>query len=171
MVLGCVLPQNDSVLPVLGVPLNHPPRIAEELMPVSRYISASLDSTCPFPTAGLASTVNEPDLADETHYRYYVDWNPITNNLPVTGGYVLGTGSNVLRTLPPFVVSNAPQALSTVGTHTVELWITDGPADSITSRRPAPFPATVTVDGGPQDQYYVATYAWVVTLAQSCPPP
>jgi hypothetical protein len=173
---GCLLPQNDTVLPSIGAPLNHPPRIAEELMPVSRFITASLNPSCPtYPSGGALpfndAIVDEPDLADETHWRLYLDWNPTTNNLPLQGDFVPGqSGPSTLRSILPQapVALNSTTVLGTPGTHTVELWITDGPADDITSRRPASFPLTDQGDGGTLDQYYVATYARVVTITATC---
>ena len=138
---------------------------------MSRFLTAHTNSACLTTSVSFPAVVDEPDLGDDTHWRLYVDWNPLTNPLPFAANLFPGANNTQeLRSIPatPFTIPvTASTPLGTVGTHVVELWVTDGPADNISSRRPALHGADLP-DGGTVQQYFVATYPWVVTVRGDC---
>ena len=139
-------------------------------MPVSRFITASNSTTpgCGSLSVKFSAPVADPDLADTLHYRFYIDWDPVKNNRPFHANQLDGNAENTNPVRSPPIELDVPVSaaspLGAVGTHVVELWVSDGPSDNQDVRSA---PVTVS-DGGAVSQTYVTSYAWVVNVTAAC---
>lgn len=169
MLSGCLLPQDDYVLPGTPEYLNHAPRFVT-VDPAKPFISTGNVPSPPLTPCPLDFTVTaaDEDVADILRVRFYVDYDPVTNQ-----GYerefefaLTGSAERAPVTWESDV-SKAGNPLGYVTTsipHLVEAVLFDG---SLGPNR-QPDPRNVS-DAGVNPSYAVI-HQWVVqTTSETCP--
>jgi hypothetical protein len=168
---GCLLPQDESVFPVLPQKQNSPMRIVA-VQPEVRlnYLvrtEATRGSNC---TPTFTVTVEDQDLTDLTDTissRWYID-RPGGSIAPIAGSSVVYGGGSQRAVPAPVSVSNQLSTINDAKEHLVEVFVTDSDfTDEVGKATRAPL--GLLPDGGTlDDTVYVDTRLWLVTV-QPCP--
>jgi hypothetical protein len=173
---ACFLSQEDQIL---NIPpqRNRPPRIMEEQQPITpdslaqgriKRIAAVTDCQ----KLEFTFLAEDPDIDDRLMVRWYLDYpeSPV-----IIEEQVLSTSGKPIRDDAAYLAIDLstptlPAPLNRLydqGTHVIEALLFDGALGP--TRKPIPIaPAT---DGGVENPSYVVSYAWVVEVSQTCPPP
>jgi hypothetical protein len=174
---GCLVPQDDQVLPTLPPRLNSPPRIIRGLVrPAQREAKVYTGAGC---RTEFAVVVEDTDLGDTLRSRWFIDPN---NEYTSTPGTFAQDGPRVPGgTEPTRTMKEAPQlqtaltGLTDSQAHRLEVWVTDGEFSEYND----PPPGGLTVvgqmvtmpDGGQvENPAFFDSYEWLVTVEANCPP-
>ena len=166
---GCLLSQEDRVLD-FPAQRNRPPRIMEELtITPNRFTQVQLSDPCP--ELKFEFNAEDPDVDQVLTVRWYVDYprglypveqalSPNANGKPQRDDRGSLTVNLASRLDFPLTLLQSP------GPHVLEAVLYDfhlGP-----DRIPLPISGA---DGGILNPSYVVSYAWVVDMGRTCPPP
>jgi hypothetical protein len=159
--VGCLLPQDDTILEDIPPPVNQPPAILEsEVQPSSRAFTVDGGVGCP--NLLFSAPLEDPDIQDILYFDYYVD------TAQVEQGTVPPSG-NAFRTEAASYTVDFSDAgpLQSPGMHVVEVLVADGPLVN-----GVPVPRMVLLpDGGTRvDTTYAVSYVWLMTVTGGpCP--
>lgn len=162
---GCLIPQEDNILPDIPPPLNQPPRIVETaVQPPATIFQVDGGTGC----AGVVfrTPVEDPDVNDLLFFDYFVDANVNPNS--VAQGTLAPSGVPLRTDEATYTVSfAAPGPASSPGIHLVEVVVADGPiVNRVSLPRTVPLP-----DGGTRvDPTFAVSHAWQMTVTDGgCP--
>ena len=159
--LGCLLPQDDTLLEDIAPPVNQPPAILEsEVQPSSRAFTVDGGAGCP--TVVFSAPLEDPDIQDILYFDYYLD------TLQVEQGTVPPSGNAFRTEAATYTVDFADAGpVQSPGMHVVEVLVADGPLVN-----GVPVPRMVLLpDGGTRvDTTYAVSYVWLMTVTGgACP--
>lgn len=164
---GCLIPQDDHLLPDIPEQKNRPPRILESTVTPGRLQSIGNGSHCKLT---FSFQVEDPDVDDVITVRWYVDYSASNPNQPQVAEQVLEPGSRPQRNTSAEYTSslgNVDDPLHAVGSHLVEAVVADGPL--VGHDRVLPHPSSG--DAG-VNLSYIVTYGWTVEVSpEDCPAP
>lgn len=161
--VGCLLPQDDTLLDEPPRFMNRSPRIIESLvLPQEHIIQDFGASRCEL-TFEVA--VEDPDVDDRIKVHWFIDYSPqdprgpyreiaLTNN-----GEARRPDRGTLR----INLASANSVLSTPGPHVVEALVSDA---ELTDRQPESQVVNLPDGGSIIDPGFVISYAWVVNTVQ-----
>nr|WP_217440766.1 MULTISPECIES: hypothetical protein [Myxococcus] len=163
LLVGCLLPQDDTLLDEPPRFMNRSPRIIESLvLPQEHIIQDFGGSRCEL-TFEVA--VEDPDVDDRIKVHWFIDYSPqdprgpyreiaLTNN-----GEARRPDRGTLR----INLASANAELSTPGQHLVEALVSDA---ELTDREPESQVVNLPDGGSIIDPGFVISYSWVVNTVQ-----
>lgn len=163
LLVGCLLPQDDTLLDEPPRFMNRSPRIIESLvLPQERIIQDFGGSRCEL-TFEVA--VEDPDVDDRIKVHWFIDYSPqdprgpyreiaLTNN-----GEARRPDRGTLR----INLASANSVLSTPGLHVVEALVSDA---ELTDRQPESQVVNLPDGGSIIDPGFVISHSWVVNTVQ-----
>jgi len=180
---GCLVPQDDEVLPDLPPQRNSPPRILREAtVPANRKLTVNTGAACK-PTFSVSVEDTDFDPTSQTYKdtlrsRWFIDPNNEYTSTPgsiVREGNPVAPGTSLVR-----VVEAPPQLIAALAglsnEHRVEVWVTDGefvefseppPGGLRVVGKPAEMPDGSTLE----NPAFYDSHEWLVTVEGGCPPP
>jgi hypothetical protein len=159
---GCLLPQDDALIPDVPKAKNRYPRIIKEtLLPGSPHTIEISDQACKQTDFG--AFVEDPDIGDVINVRWFVE-APSDHSGPVYPDTISPSSTPIrnTRVTARREMLSALLALELDSPHKVELWIADGTFGQgvETLQREERLS-----DGGTiKDLTYTDTYTWSVTV-------
>lgn len=160
LVGGCLLPQDDDVLPLLPPKKNRPPRLLITTLEPTQVTSSGNGPNC-LPLEFRAS-VEDPDIADLIAVKWYVDPAGLGSD-PVKKEQGLRIDGKTIRddqARLSLQVTGAGE-LATVGRHVVEILVSDG---QLIERSPQPRPITLADGGTDLNPTYTDSAFWIVDI-------
>lgn len=163
--VGCLVPQDDTLLESIPQRRNRPPRIVEsQVQPPDPIIEDfGAGDLCELDFSVL---VEDPDVDDLITVRWYLDYDD-QNPVGPYREFQLANNGEPQRGEPATLRINlraANSPLSTPGVHLVEALVAD---TRLVGREPVPV-GSITLDGGTVivNPGYVVTHAWFVTTVR-----
>lgn len=164
---GCIIPQEDYVLEPLPAKKNRPVRIIPSTV-------SPADSEVRLQNVGCEKefivAVEDPDVDDIIRAVFYIDYEPNQPNPLSFSQDILPTSNSAIRPTAArrrFTSEEPNIPLFAVGTHTVEVVVTDTSLDEVR----APRPALTAPDGGILDEGYTDSFTWfITTVSGTCQP-
>lgn len=178
---GCLIPQDDPVLPDLPPQKNRPPRILVDKAEPGMVASVDLGDNCPRQV--FSAQVDDPDFRDQLQHRWFPDPKPDFTTVYFDGLVIPalkanadgGSPSSTVRSVTqPFKLFSTGSVLfDAPGSHTLTLVVTDGVfvVGAPTGIEIGAKTSVLLEDGGPlDDPAYTAMYTWNVTTNRTpCP--
>ena len=161
---GCLLPQDDHLLPEFPKKKNGPPRIID--VDPQRFYTVRLGAGCPT-TATFKAQVDDPDISDPIRVRCFVD--PGNNeSAPFTEGNIVPAANATTR--PDKATCSLPLSigkdLGQLGQHFVEILVADG---ELEGRKTRPREEALPDGGSVPNPAYTDSFTWVVQATnESC---
>lgn len=159
-----MVPQDERTLQVPPERLNRPPRIIESLVePVDRTVVVGGGNGC---RVDFIASVEDLDVDDLLTVNFYIDYDANSNpsfygqqrRLTNNGSAVRPDTANLSIDLSTLGADNP----LTVGTHLVEVLVSDG---QLINRSPQP---RQLGPDGQTDNTYVAVWSWLVRVEPGC---
>jgi hypothetical protein len=144
------------------------PIMPKDSLALGRVIT--IDTDCP--TLQFGFTAEDPDIDQTLHVLWYIDYPQVIgpaqpDQTLIPNGQTVRSEEGSFSVDLASTLGQPAQRLQTIGTHVVEALLYDGSLDL--QRRPLPL--TPATDGGIENPSYVVSYAWVVEVSRTCPPP
>lgn len=161
LLTGCLIPQDDQVIPDLPPRKNRPPRIVRNL-PVEERVSYPTGSGNCIRQA-FALTVEDLDTGDQIRSQWVIDRS---TSSPAYSGGVINSNGTALRQVPAPMSSAFLSAMSnlTPGLHFLTAFVVDTDFDPETGEA-TPISRTLPDGTMVEDSGYVDQHFWVLEVA------
>ncbi|MFZ5442843.1 MAG: hypothetical protein ACOZQL_22750 [Myxococcota bacterium] len=168
--MGCLIPQDDQVLPDLPPRKNSPPRIVSNLPKQS--ISYFTSAMCSAQNVPFKVVVSDDDVSDTLRSLWLIDYDPSLGSAasaPFIPNAVTSRGQP-LRDMPEPTAQSFKSALAnlTAGTHLLTVYVADREFQEFTGVVATVEREIFVGDASVPDTGFTDSFTWVLKV-ESCP--